>query len=303
MSSVIPISNSELKQFKTCRRQWWLSYYRELSPKTKRLDGPLVLGTRIHDALEIYYLDGTDPVKTYIAKLDSEVSGLTEEEAEPVLKEGELGRIMLEGYVEWLADTGADSGLDIIAPEKILAAPLLDGAVELRGKIDMVVRRKADGALLNVDHKSALNMTDHTRTAHMDEQLLTYAVLERLTAAPEDVAGGGMFNILRKVKRTKTSTPPFYLRHEVHFNPTMLKSFWIRLHGMINDILSVRKRLDAGEDHRQVVYPSPTKDCTWRCQFFAVCPMFDDGSDAEGYLASHYEKTDPYERYGLTVAE
>lgn len=136
-----------------------------------------------------------------------------------------------------------------------------------------------------------------TRTAHMDEQLMLYFLLEMLKKEENERCDGAVFNMLKKVKRSATARPPFYERLEVHFNKNTMDAFWLRLHGTVQDMLSTRAALDAGHDHHLVAYPSPTRDCTWKCQFFAVCPMFDDGSAAEEMLEAFYTPADPYARY------
>lgn len=108
---------------------------------------------------------------------------------------------------------------------------------------------------------------------------------------------GVLINMLRKVKRTVRANPPFYGRHEVHFNLDEIRNHWRHVVSIAEDIERTRARLDAGEDHHRVVPPVQNRDCTYACPFFAVCDMFDDGSDVEGALASKYEVHDPNQRY------
>ena len=76
-----------------------------------------------------------------------------------------------------------------------------------------------------------------------------------------------------------------------------MRSFWNRIHGTIADLMNVRKALDTGAEPSYVAYPRPTRDCKWKCQFFAICPMFDDGSAAEQAISEMYEESDPYAYY------
>jgi hypothetical protein len=141
-----------------------------------------------------------------------------------------------------------------------------------------------------------------------DEQALTYMCLEHATAAAHGAEAGdpaydrgrfdaALFTLLRKVKRTARATPPFYGQLEVRHPIHELRRFWLRLKEEVGELLRLRARLDAGEDAAIVAYPSPKRDCSWDCPFYHVCPMFDNGDDAEGYLAEHYEEHDPLERY------
>lgn len=151
------ITQSDLTGFTACRRAWMLGTYFGLREKEPKAFGPLTLGTRVHEALDAYYGDGRDPVEAYMEIVASE--RLTLDESGVVYgrddweREAELGRIMLEGYVEWLADTGADADWEVIGAEQRLSARLMDGHVELRGKVDLRVRLKSSGARVVVDHK------------------------------------------------------------------------------------------------------------------------------------------------------
>ena len=111
---------------------------------------------------------------------------------------------------------------------------------------------------------------------------------------------GGIFTMLKKVKRTANAKPPFYEQIEVRHNTFALRSFWSRIHGTVRDMLTVRKALDDGQDHHNVAYPRPSRDCKWKCQFFAICPLFDDGSAAEQAIAELYVVDDPYSYYKPT---
>ncbi len=300
----VPISNSEIQQFKECRRKWWLTYYRGLSRKKRSLIGPLPLGTRVHAALEAYHKDDHDPVQTYLSLLaeDREIFEATPEALdEDVVKkfdsEGELGRLMIEGYVQWLEETGMEAEYEIIDVEQANRYLLMDGRVELIGKMDVRLLSKNDGSTYIGDIKTAAQFKMYDDTAHMSEQLMLYTMLERLSQNGNPTADGGVFIVLKKVKRTASAKPPFFKRYIVRFNDTTLNAFWTRLHGELRDILSVRDALDNGADHKYVAYPTPTKDCSWKCPFYLVCPMFDDGSSAEAWLEEFTEQTNPYERY------
>ncbi len=211
--------------------------------------------------------------------------------------EGELGRIMLEGYEEWVAEEGIDAELDMVSTEEILSMPLLNGEVELQGKLDMRVKRKADGARLVRDFKTTANFTDIEATAQINEQVLTYLLLEGANKAPGERSDGAIFTMLKKVKRTASAKPPFYKQFEVTHNDFTLKSFWLSLHGVVTEMMNAKKALDAGVAHQQVAYPHPSRDCTWKCPFFTICPMANDGSGMEDAIKELYVVSDPYDYY------
>jgi hypothetical protein len=266
--------------------------------------GALALGSRIHEALDRYYSSGMERdlleihaelVKEDMDKLNKEYRDTTELETE-----GELGRVMLEGYLEWIELEGIDAELEMISTEEIIERPMLDNRVILQGKIDMRVRRKIDNVRMFRDFKTVGgSFADFGSTAHMNEQVLTYMVLEEAQNQGSERSEGGIFTMLRKVKRGAYAKPPFYDQIEVRHNKFALRSFYQRLEGTLEDMMRVRDGLDEGVSHLKLAYPKPSRDCKWKCQFFAICPLIDDGSAAEAAISDAFESADPYGYYGI----
>ena len=295
------LSNSELQVFKDCRRKWWLNYYRRLQPRKKEYTGPLALGSRVHEALDRYYSKDIPLLDAYAELVQEEMDKMVAEyrDTATLESEAELGRIMLEGYLEWVENEGIDAELEMISTEEIISMPLLNGEVELQGKLDMRVRRLSDGVRMFRDFKTVGgSFTDFASQAQMNEQIKTYMLLETAqNKSPEERSEGGIFTMLKKVKRTANARPPFYEQIEVRHNVFTLRAFWQQIHGVIRDLMGVKKALDEGADPNYVAYPRPTKDCKWKCQFYAVCPLMDDGSAAEAAIEEMYEVSDPYGYY------
>lgn len=327
LDGVRRVSNSELQTFKNCRRRWWLAYYRGLRLRHESPIGPRAVGDRVHRALKAWYLpDGevrTDPRDALERLIVEDWTTLTSENAAsddypgPPLddetmqrfrSEADLERAMVEGYVQWLSETGADSELRVIASETYLEADLADDLihndrpVRVIGKLDVRVRRTSDDVRLVIDHKTVGSFATATAVLPLDEQMLTYMLLEWLnTDEGETRCDGALYNMLRRVKRTAAAKPPFYQRVEVRHNVHELDSMRRRVIGETRDVLHVQSQLDGGADHRETAYPTPTRDCAWRCPFFVVCGMFDDGSRAEDLLEQYYVKDDPLGYYQIEV--
>src|SRR6056300_797841 len=301
MSGVVRLSNSELQTFKDCRRKWWLQYYRRLQPKYKDVTGALALGSRIHEALDQYYSTGVPLLEAHSNLVNAEKALLLEEfkDVSELEKEAELGHIMLDGYLQWVEENGIDAELEMISTEEQITAPLFNGEVELTGKLDMRVRRKLDGVRMFRDFKTVGgSLSDFANLAPMNEQIMTYMLLESTKEDEENRSDGGIFTMLKKVKRTANARPPFYDQIEVRHNIFTLRSFWDRIHGTIADLMRVRKALDEGESPAFHAYPRPSRDCKWKCPFFNVCTLVDDGSAAEQAISEMFEEADPYAYYG-----
>jgi hypothetical protein len=206
---------------------------------------------------------------------------------------------MLEGYLQWVEENGIDAELEMISTEEQITAPLFNGEVELTGKLDMRVRRKGDGVRMFRDFKTVGgSLSDFANLAPMNEQILTYMLLESTKTDESERSDGGIFTMLKKVRRSAAARPPFYDQIEVRHNIFTLRSFWDRLHGTIADMMRVRKALDEGESPAFHAYPRPSRDCKWKCPFFTVCTLIDDGSAAEQAISDNFVEADPYAYYG-----
>lgn len=281
-----------------------LGHYRRLTPIVDKPTGALMIGNLVHDALATFYEFGdADNAKIQMQQtIDAAVEASPEIE-EDIRKDAELSQIMFDGYLEWLEETGADQDLKVISTERAVRQPLTD-EVELLGKLDIRVERLSDGARRFVDHKTVGDFGSVERTAHMNSQMLQYHLLEYLEMTNDasydpttDRTDGGIFNMLRKVKRSVKAKPPFYKRHEVRHNVEALRSYWLRVYGIAQDIQRTTTQLDSGGDHRAVTPPTPTRDCVWDCPFFTICYMHDDGSDVEAVIPMMFKTGDPYARY------
>lgn len=152
-------------------------------------------------------------------------------------------------------------------------------------------------------HNTCQSFSDYD-LAHMYEQGPTYWLLDRISGgSEEDRINSFTLRLLRKVKRTARATPPFYEQIHIRFNPFAMRSFWTRIHGSIIDMLRVHDALGRGADPLAVAYPSPSRDCRWKCPFVSICPMFDDGSAVDEALRAEYVQGDPYAYYKSEVAE
>jgi hypothetical protein len=319
------VSASKLRDWTRCRRKWWLTWYRELQLPGNPY-GLAAVGTRVHRALAGWYVPDsagpvppTDGIELAIKEDWEKIAENLPEDADQREHEYDrwnaavtLERAMVEGYVQWLEETGADAGLVFTASETELWADIStrahDGSpltVRARGKLDARVVREVDGARLFVDHKTVGDLTKPLKTLHMDVQMLHYGLLEWLgTAEGEARCDGALYNMLRRVKRTSSAKPPFYAREDVRHSTVQLEQYRRRMLAAARDMHAAEQRLLAGEDPREVAYPSPGPECAWSCDFFPVCPLFDDGSRADDMLRTVYRADDPWNRYdGLTRKE
>lgn len=307
MTDVRLISNSEVQAFKQCRRKWWLAWYRGLTPRKKAVQGIASTGTRLHIALDALYREGS-PMAAWEAlwaaqTADREILHVQEASLLDIVKDFDLEAAMLEGYLEWLEETGADSALEVVSTETYVEAPFLEGnreipPVSLIGRLDLRVRDRRSGRRAFMDHKSVQAFKAPVLLG-LDEQLLHYHLLEFLnTDAADARCDAAYYNQLRRVKRGPRSKPPYFKRETVSFNQHELESYTNRLAAVVTDIQRVEQDMREEPGIAQhLAYPTPSRDCTWKCPFLKVCRMFDDGSRVESALEELYQVGDPLAYY------
>jgi hypothetical protein len=303
------LTQSTVKDYQRCKRRWWLRYVRRLA-RPAEYNSPSDVGNMVHDALAEWYAGRLEDPAAHVREFAEAMAALHPDHAEEIYKDEDLASIMVEGYLADLEETGKDYQLAAVEPEReaeVVLAPADEGVlwraeITLRAKMDgLVVMRDKWKAIL--EHKTVGNFTDLPAIARMDRQLLTYELILLLEEIAKGVKNpkvvGAVLNMLRKVKRTARANPPFYERVEVQHNREQLRSHWKHFVGIGREMQELEARLEDGEDHHSLVPPNPTTTCRWDCQFFTVCPLFDDGSDVEYVLAEEFEESDPLERYQL----
>jgi hypothetical protein len=218
---------------------------------------------------------------------------------------------MVTGYLEWLEQEGADSYLKFISAEEEISVLFPSDQIQgikptsILGKLDARFLDERSGARVFMDHKSVQNFADREKTAHLDPQFLFYSLIEYLTLTEEQMEGttdvewtdGGIINMARRVKRSGTAKPPFFKRKDVRHSIHELRNFYVRTAGEILRVLQTEQTLESGVDHHMACPPSPTRDCSWDCQYIQLCPIVDDGSDASGFIKDVFSVVDPLERY------
>lgn len=277
---------SAVKEFKLCRRAFWLKYgihgYGLEEPET---DGPRSgqrdVGTLAHLGVASIYR-GEDWRKTLAAERGKLDLAEPSKEWDSVF---ELATLMVEGFAQWRDDEGIDAGYKTLAIEERLTAfagNYHGDDVYVTGQPDRVAQHEVSGLILCDDWKTVASI-ERPATLDIDDQKLTYGWL--LEANGFQGVGAFAHTQLKKVKRTSRATPPFYKRHEVTYSEDQREIHRIHLAGTISDMVLAVQKAEADEyAHHSVLYPTPTRDCSWRCDFLMPCQMMDQGDDAEGFL-------------------
>lgn len=214
---------SEIKTYKSCKRQWKLSSRNAFHLRPLITPSHFALGTIFHESLHQMYMGAPlDKVMDFVRK---EIS--TDSEAALLA--------MVPGYYKKVLpyDLERFKVLDIehhfnFVPADLETGEVLDPDVEVCGSIDMIVLDIEENAIYGFEHKTCKNFRDSS-FMWMDEQprVYTYALMQyvqeynrkqeekwlflcdmseaegtRLPAKPEPAALGGIYiNEVKKLLR------------------------------------------------------------------------------------------------------
>ena len=309
------ISNSEVRTFKECKRKWWLAWVQGWQLKKVSPLGALAIGGRMHEALASYYVPDSvqrlDPRQTLELLLARDLAAanglwlLTPEEQKKWQQEVDLQRIMLEGYMQWLEETGADQDYEVIESERYVEAKWAHSLGEtwgldlrLIGRLDVLLRHRWTNTLRFLDHKTTgsidASLKDHLQ---MNPQMRMYWLILQLSSDLR--VSGAVYSMLRKVKRTVRAKPPFYGRVDLEFNNHERESFNKQLYGTVHEMLRSEESLSVSDPNRHhfIVPPTTGAHCQ-RCPFRKECNMFDDGSRVWDAMESRFKRGEPLSYYG-----
>jgi PD-(D/E)XK nuclease superfamily len=276
MAEGLVITHTDLATFLRCRRQWRWAYVDDFHPPP-RLDGHAPLGERVHKALALYYGLGSDPVAEHdrIGREDVErLEGWSRPgwQADALYKDIVIGRACLTAFMEWVHREGEDSPYEVEAVEQTVQAPILDGQVILRGKVDVLFRAKLDGFLYVNDHKTTGAWTSIREGLERSWQHHVYLAVLML-AMPTEIVAGAMYTVMHKVANPARATRPLVERFRVPGTTKMAAAKLAQIERICEQMLATMEAIERGGiDH---AYPTPQDACRW-CDYRQPCDLIDE---------------------------
>lgn len=320
-TDTIRTSYSDISKAAWCARSWHLGSYRGLRQRKPKRTGPLPFGTRYHKVLEASGIADEWDVEAVVGRWRK----LTEHEwdwvktkygldpDDEMRRESRMGQAMLENYVAWREETHYDAEWEQIDVEhkygEIIPVKLPDGrTLELRllGKSDLRERRRSNGAVVIVDHKTSKDLAPSTLDLHERSiQGPLYLWLE-MCEAPRDQWSQGCSYILHKklLHARGTAKPPYYQRLNVIVSKDRLNAAKRNIIAKAARVVTMTEQLDDGQP-ADLVAPYTTGWWCHSCPFKAPCDLMQRGytSGARDMLATEFEVGDPFERYQDDLAE
>lgn len=302
------LRNSETGIWRDCRLKWYLTFV--LGFQTNRVNPAFWLGTLVHLALSEWYLGRTtDPAHMFYeigretieqmreAKITAEGQDLDLDNIAELEKWLHVGTVMLEGYQEW---DKRHRDFDVIDSELSYYVDLEDAngsPFTFVGRFDLLTEN-SEGIRVG-DFKTAADFRA-MKTVHTDMQFRRYPWMVR-EAHPEwaEQVVGSMWLGLRKIAPSPRSKPPYFDRVLIDLTEGEYEQVKIEVQSEAADIVGTEVELQ-WDDPRRYIYPSPTVDCTWKCDYFrnGLCSAWRSGLDPTKYGEGYGSwGNDPYQEY------
>lgn len=264
-----------------------------------------------------------------VMRMKEEQNGLWQEQQDMLKEQRELGIGILEHYKKFAKKEDPKYFEKVIETEVSFEVPIYNNKGNrthgvYRGTYDGIVQ-DSDGFYWLLEHKTASRIsTDHLP---LDEQVVSYMwaaqqeygielegviyniLLKKIPTKPRELKSGG----LSKAKNIKTTYNVYVNALKEHYNGSEnvpweeyesildhLKDkdnefFWrkklTKTQEEINDIgRRIYQEYKDMTDPNLSIYPRPSRDCIWKCDFREVCIAMNQGADYQYMLDTMYEK-------------
>lgn len=298
----IIVTNSDIEKFLKCRRAWWWGFVENRNLPDK-LTGAAPLGNRVHSAIEVWYRDGSDPLAEHDRLVHDAHNQLLADDAavwtlDKLYEDAIVGRNCVASFMDWLADTGADHGRTVDGVELVVEAPILDGSVLLRGKIDVRFRMDVSGMLVSDDLKTTGWDLGRTRDRlERSYQPYVYDYIQSI-AHPTEVLAAAEYTVIKKVARNRKGVPtierfsvPGFLRSKPHV--------YRQIDAIVTEMLRVRTAgLERPTDKLALAYPTPGDECAW-CDFKQPCLITNESPVAGQEMLDTMFTAGRHDRYNM----
>jgi len=255
-----------LATFRRCRRKWFLQYEEGWKPNTEPSDASaLSIGNAFHELMRRFYTNGD------FGDYDGE----------------SIAGIMAQHYVTWTEETGCDRNLTDFVPER---SHLVDDAgSSLLARPDFTARNAETGRMVMIDFKTVSDINQYAEKAPRETQPMHMLLVHlMLTGEMCDFE----YRLAKRNKHGARSNPPYYAQVPVYHTKAEIKAYARRMRA---ERVDIRRVQDVARDRAHPgLYPTPTDDCRYTCEFHAMCPLLDyDPQSADIVLNINYHREDP----------
>ena len=289
------MSSSEETSFKTCRLAHHFQYVLGWQPK--KTNSKLSTGIAFHEVMEVLYQGGSEAdMRQRLAEWEearwAELVAVGEQEdiVERAMfgQQSELVLAMVDNYLDWLEETGADEEYETVSVEEKLLVEVPGAATLMPCKLDLLQRSKVTGRLRIVDFKTRDKFYTDTTAYQLAEQNGNYmlAVFAVYGEWPAEM----VYREVRKQANTPRSKPPFV--REIPVVVTKDEALY-----RAAEYARVSHEV---ADPNHLVYANPASCCgSWKNDYRDPCLKVHQGMDPLAALeaSDKFAPKDAYQRY------
>jgi hypothetical protein len=268
------ISASELRDWRRCR----VKHHWRHQCRLEKVGGAVALdtGTLVHNIIEEWYripwTERTVKFMTRIAKKatrDTKLRALASDDLE-------LIEAMTIGYAAWAKQDDRRIGLRDCFPEEWFMLPLNpEKTVYIRGRLDNRFEpRSLRRTLACQETKTAGQFRDQRTDTMLQLSMYLFAMMRKYPNYKRYIA---YFTRLRKQLPGPRVKADLFDREPVEREPEEIKQWAIDTARNALDMLGA------------AVYPNPTPDCGWDCDFQIPCLLRGNDEDLKHVLTSQYQ--------------
>lgn len=268
------ISASELRDFMRCRLKWWWRHQVRIEPK--RRSSNLAIGTVVHQIMERFYrLDPSKRTRKRMVSIAKKVVATTTERS-LMTEDLELIQAMVEGYAVWAKEEDEAIGLLKCEPEHAFELPLVpDGSVLVRGFIDNTFKSKAFRRTMGyLEVKTASQIRTDALELNLQLAVYLWAMRQLYPKAKRYIA---YYTVLRKQMPGPRVRADLFHREIIERTDTEIDQ-WVR-----------DTQLAAMDMLNPSIYPNPTRDCNWDCDYRHACMQRGDDADVMHILKTEFK--------------
>lgn len=226
------LTNSARQTFLHCRKKFEWQYLRRLSPRAPHV--PFLVGGLVHAGLEDMYRRGdfreawAERMVTEACEGASKTAGLAQKQSDRIWQQRAMVMGILRGYAAHYLEADLKKWEVLEAEVAFRYALPKPTGWAMMGKRDMVVRRRKDGAIGLVEHKTAAVLSaDYIAKLPLDAQIIGYA--NALRKARGKLPDFVVYNVIKKSGLRQRGNEPFrsYLKRvELEYSASPANYFY-----------------------------------------------------------------------------
>lgn len=277
---------SDLSTYLHCRRRAEWETYRRLEldwgdqvrpAKTKDT------GSLVHAAIQAY-----GQGRSWEAEIDAKAalwSGLDNPLTDSSWKSAiGYAKAMTSGWFEWLEETGTMQGKEMVEQEErymVDVGEFHGDHVRVTFRPDMLLRDAETGALNLSDIKTVDELVS---VMDYNVQLMRYVVLYRIHTG-DRIERLSTFQ-LKRSKRTKAATPPFYKYAEHYIDEDEYDGAYDEMMQTLAEMVEHEQAVERGERHLSL--QNRTTLCGWMCGVASLCDCRNRSGNEEHLIQFNY---------------